>query len=395
MAYYSDISKLDVSEDETSCNDFGPWVWANGIQYFSDKSFFSRDEVKLNPVPKSTENISKELIKLKWHLEDIEVFSGFGPWTKPSGFEPPIIQDKQKQTKKKKKKEITSKINTELPKTKDEPDEPEISSKKKEQGGSDIIDIAALSSHKTHSTPVDPTELRKRLVDLLIQRTKRGDLRALKLKKVMVKPIQVSRLNPHYDNQQNRYNNVKRAINARDEDMCNTGDNGNDIQPVPAHPSQFPHTNMCFADQTRKGIALQSSFTGSSTNFGQYSPFGHPLENIECDKGVRLPPVTQMVTHNGKVSFVHKWPSSSSITVRNVKNRISKKQDQTNIVQREHENIYIKNSSMIDLINSDNFKLESGIQTERSKNGRGRKLGDLSQNTRSECVKSRVGVYKS
>ena len=87
MAYYSDISKLDVSEDETSCNDFGPWVWANGIQYFSDKSFFSRDEVKLNPVPKSTENISKELIKLKWHLEDIEVFSGFGPWTKPTGFE--------------------------------------------------------------------------------------------------------------------------------------------------------------------------------------------------------------------------------------------------------------------------------------------------------------------
>ena len=38
--------------------------------------------------------------------------------------QPPIIQDKQKQTKKKKKKEITSKINTELPKTKDEPDEP-------------------------------------------------------------------------------------------------------------------------------------------------------------------------------------------------------------------------------------------------------------------------------
>ena len=47
--------------------------------------------------------------------------------------------------------------------------------------------------------------------------------------------------------------------------MCNTGDNGNDIQPVPAHPSQFPHTNMCFADQTRKGIALQSSFTGMYT----------------------------------------------------------------------------------------------------------------------------------
>lgn len=382
MSYYSEIS--NVSEDE-SCTDFGPWVWANGIQYFSDKSFFSRDEVKLNPVPKSTENVSKELVKLKWHIEDIEVFTGFGPWTKPTGFEPPNVHEKQKQNKKKKKKEITSKINTDLPKTKNESDEIE-SAKKKEP---DIIDIAALSSHKTHSTPVDPTELKKRLVDLLIQRTKKGDLRALKLKKVMVKPIQVSRLNTHYDNPSNWYNNVKKAITAKEEEVTNTGDTGNDNPP---QMHQYPHPSQCFAEQARKGVALHSNFAASSTNFAQYSPFGHPLENIESDKGVRLPPVTQMVTHNGKVSFVHKWPSSSSITVRNVKNRISKKQEQ-GIVPREHESINIKNSSMIDLINSDNLKMDG--YNERSKAGRGRKLGDLSQNTRSECVKSRVGVYKS
>ena len=46
----------------------------------------------------------------------------------------------------------------------------------------DVTDIVALSSHKTHSTPVDPIELKKRLVDLLIQRTTKGDQQALKLK---------------------------------------------------------------------------------------------------------------------------------------------------------------------------------------------------------------------
>ena len=73
-----------------------------------------------------------------------------------------------------------------------------------------ITDIVALSSHKTHSTPVDPVELKKRLVDLLVQRQARGEQQALKLKvkfrflafkpminifqKVNVKPIQVSNL---------------------------------------------------------------------------------------------------------------------------------------------------------------------------------------------------------
>ena len=46
----------------------------------------------------------------------------------------------------------------------------------------EVPNLAALSSHKTHSTPVDPIELKKRLVDLLIQRTTKGDQQALKLK---------------------------------------------------------------------------------------------------------------------------------------------------------------------------------------------------------------------
>ena len=53
---------------------------------------------------------------------------------------------------------------------------------KDQQNEADVTDIVALSSHKTHSTPVDPIELKKRLVDLLIQRTTKGDQQALKLK---------------------------------------------------------------------------------------------------------------------------------------------------------------------------------------------------------------------
>ena len=52
---------------------------------------------------------------------------------------------------------------------------------KDQQNEADVTDIVALSSHKTHSTPVDPIELKKRLVDLLIQRTTKGDQQALKL----------------------------------------------------------------------------------------------------------------------------------------------------------------------------------------------------------------------
>ena len=53
---------------------------------------------------------------------------------------------------------------------------------KDQQNEAEVTDIVALSSHKTHSTPVDPIELKKRLVDLLIQRTTKGDQQALKLK---------------------------------------------------------------------------------------------------------------------------------------------------------------------------------------------------------------------
>ena len=42
--------------------------------------------------------------------------------------------------------------------------------------------IVALTSHKTFSCPVDPIELKKRLSDLLIQRSAKGDQQAMELK---------------------------------------------------------------------------------------------------------------------------------------------------------------------------------------------------------------------
>lgn len=39
----------------------------------------------------------------------------------------------------------------------------------------------------------------------------------------------------------------------------------------------------------------------------------NPLENIELEKGLKLPPVTQMATYNGKPCIVHKWPSSAQL----------------------------------------------------------------------------------
>ena len=41
MTYYNEICNKNESFEETNdeqtlCNDFGPWVWANGIQYFHD-----------------------------------------------------------------------------------------------------------------------------------------------------------------------------------------------------------------------------------------------------------------------------------------------------------------------------------------------------------------------
>ena len=82
----------------------------------------------------------------------------------------------------------------------------------------------------------------------------------------------------------------------------------------------------------------------------QRRPQPHPLENIDSDKGVKLPPVTQMVTHNGKVSIVHKWPSSlTPHRLRDIKNknqikaeRIRKKSSEQSFQKRVDDKTYVQ-----------------------------------------------------
>ena len=52
-----------------------------------------------------------------------------------------------------------------------------------------------------------------------------------------------------------------------------------------------------------------------------FHPQQHIFDNIDSDKGVKLPPVTQMTPHNGKVSLVHKWSTSASPHIRDIKNK--------------------------------------------------------------------------
>jgi len=375
MTYYNEIcnkndSFEETDDEQTLCNDFGPWVWANGIQYFHD--YNKRDEIRINPVPKSIENVSKELIKLKWDSQDLESFNGFGPWMRPAGFQAPIMKDLQNHSKKKKKKEPITKREksvTDVNKsTKQETDQ---------QNEADVTDIVALSSHKTHSTPVDPIELKKRLVDLLIQRTTKGDQQALKLKKAVVKPIQVNRSHVGYGAAASWHASM-RNMNA-------------DILPqyVPCE-GVYGHVHHFPLPGPDGHLAVQRR------------PQPHPLENIDSDKGVKLPPVTQMVTHNGKVSIVHKWPSSlTPHRLRDIKNknqikaeRIRKKGSDQSFQKRVDDKTYVqvRNSSVLNIIRSEHSKVDTGPD---KLTRRGRKLGDLSQNTKTECVKSRGGAYKN
>ena len=50
---------------------------------------------------------------------------------------------------------------------------------------------------------------------------------------------------------------IQKAITAKEEEVTNTGDTGNDNPP---QMHQYPHPSQCFAEQARKGVALHSNF---------------------------------------------------------------------------------------------------------------------------------------
>lgn len=368
MPMAATVSETEQATPEPPPGDeFGPWIWANGNGFFndhscySDKSNYTRtNEIKMNPVPKTTASVSKELIKLHIDVDDIVSFNGFGPWMKPAGFEPPR-EPSEKPKKKKRKEPIT------LPIAKDKKEPIETKTDENDVRKPNITDILALSSHKTHSTPVDPVELKKRLVDLLVQRQTRGEQQALKLKKVNVKPIQVSNLETSVFNgwQKNgRSSDTKRTL--ADVTRNDKADNEETlVNPIAALHHQH-HPGVHFRQQHSQ----------------------NPLENIELEKGLKLPPVTQMATYNGKPCIVHKWPSSAQPHVRTIRENVRRNHSDSAVLNKSVKK-RIQGSSVHDIIRGDLLKVNEG------RNKRSRKLGDLSRNTRTECVKSRVGVYKS
>ena len=68
----------------------------------------------------------------------------------------------------------------------------------------------------------------------------------------------------------------------------------------------------------------------------------NPLENIELEKGVKLPPVTQMATFNGKPCIVHKWPSSAQPHVRTIKDNVRRNQSDSAVLNKSIERTLAK-----------------------------------------------------
>ena len=104
----------------------------------------------------------------------------------------------------------------------------------------------------------------------------------------MVKPIQVKKFHIGHEGKRLSVNDSRRNIVGDMNPQCATGGEGY---------NHVPHRH--------------------SLNI--FHPEQHMFENI--DKGVKLPPVTQMIPHNGKINLVHKWSTSSSPHIRDIKNK--------------------------------------------------------------------------
>ena len=92
-----------------------------------------------------------------------------------------------------------------------------------------------------------------------------------------MKPIQVKKFHIGYAGKRLSHNASRRNIIAEMNPQCATGVEGYD---------HVPHRNSLNILHSEQ----------------------HIFENIifDSDKGVKLPPVTQMAPHNGKINLVHK-----------------------------------------------------------------------------------------
>jgi len=369
MGYYNEICKRDLErmaemegnpdyiEDEGAvleteldscvgfedvCREFGPWVWSDEFQdYEASIAQLKGPQCRLaSTVPKHVEEISKSMLKYKWDGADQECFDGFGPWCKPCGYKSPEPITPVQKTKKIRKRE--------RPKDRLRDDAAEVkkvdeqSVKKPEK----VPEIITLTSHKTYSTPVDPIELKKRLADLLIQRSAKGDQQAMELKKINMKPLYFQKF------------------------ICNT--NASSWMPR-------GHGEVKITTGPRPQYQAQAQYQLGQTSHRSQSENRKEPDNYS--QSIKLPPVSKKAED---LSIVQRWPRVGiphHVRKRNLHGRHQTKE----AISEERQKIAkskLKNVSMDDLVR------EPEIQDSDLANKRwGRKLGELSKNTKTEIFK--------
>jgi len=331
---------------EDVCREFGPWVWSDEFEdYEASINDLKGPQCRLtSTVPRHVEEISKNLLKLKWDGCEQECFEGFGPWCKPIGYTSPEPVTPVKTTRK-----VRPKMRVKE-KARDENENRATFDKhpKKEQPVEKIPEIASLTSHKTYSTPVDPIELKKRLTDLLIQRSAKGDQQAMQLKKINMKPLYFKKF------------------------ICNT--NGSTWLP------------------RQKTIRLEKTVHRSKSEPVEKKPID--IRNLESEKAsfdcepVKLPPVAKVMTNKGDLNIVQRWPRVAiphHVRKRNhsLHGRKQTKEAVSDSGKREipKSKLFQQNVSMDELVREPEFSDE--VTNKRW----GRKLGELSKNTKTEIFK--------
>jgi len=331
---------------EDVCREFGPWVWSDEIQdYQSSLGDLKGPHCRFHTaVPPQVEQISKKLLKLRWDPRDQEPFEGFGPWCLPLGEEPPppIVPPKPvKKTRKKERPKSKSRAEAEMVPG------PKAEGEKAEKDK--VPAIVALTSHKTFSCPVDPIELKKRLSDLLIQRSAKGDQQAMELKKINMKPLYFKRFT-----------------------LATNASTWLPRQP-PIQMDKTVHRSQ--SSQIVKQQSASESNEPNQEHSGEYEP-------------VKLPPVAKVNRihdHNIANRFprvaaphhVRKRGSSQPTRPSESSKAIS------DHVSQEQQRNKLKNVSMNELVSRNSQSALGGIEKHRW----GRKLGELSKNTKTEIFK--------
>lgn len=216
-------------------------------------------------VPKIVVEISKRLSKLKWMPQEEECYTEFGPWKRPSNFDPPVVLIPKKRRPKPNPTNAGS-ANRTRNYSESKPKNRTASAKIPHSNEKQKV-IPDITQHKQFSAPVDPIELKKRLADLLMQRSSKGEQHTMPLNRIIMKPL-----------------NMKKLI-------CNN-------ERLQLTPGRINSPRI----QVSKQSPRQS----------QASKEIHSKYSMREDSNVSLPPKTKMAGDaNGNLNIVHQWPAAT------------------------------------------------------------------------------------